>query len=176
MNVRDPLDLLPVRQMVGARGEAADAFAAQALLDGLGQAGKYLVARHGQGAQILAANELALADAQAMLRRAYGPLVRFGEPNVHTYLDAKAGGLMVPVVYLRIDAPRSHWQDLLQLLADRCAQSKQADLQRHRVIVRAELELSRAIGVTREIGELTDGAAHVLSWLLRYQPANGGVE
>jgi translation elongation factor EF-G len=78
---------------------------------------------------------------------------------------------MVPVVYLRIDAPRSHWQDLLQLLADRSAQSKQADLQRRRVVVRAEMELSRSMGVTRQIGEVTDGAAQVLSWLMRYQPA-----
>jgi translation elongation factor EF-G len=77
---------------------------------------------------------------------------------------------MVPVVYLRIDAPRSYWQDLLQLLADRSAQSKQADLQRRRVVVRAEMELSRSMGVTRQICEVTDGAAQVLSWLTRYQP------
>lgn len=173
MNVREPLDLLPVRQRVGASGEAAEAFASQALLDALCRPGKYRVVRHGQGAQILAANEFALAEAQAMLGRAYGPLVTFGEPGVHTWLDADAGTLMVPVVYLRIDAPRSHWQDLLQLLADRSAQSKQADLQRHRVVVRAEMELSRAMGVTRQIGEVTDGAAQVLSWLMRYQPAGG---
>jgi hypothetical protein len=175
MNVRDPLDLLPVRQMVGARGDAAQAFAGQGLLDDLGRPGKFLVARHGQGGQILAAGELALAEAQALLRSAYGPLVTFGDPNVHTYVDDKAGALMVPVMYLRIDAPRTHWQDLLQLLADRSAQSKQADLQRHRVIVRAELALSNAIGVTREIAELTDGVAQVLSWLLRYEPVKGGV-
>ncbi|MCE3270959.1 MAG: hypothetical protein K0S57_1356 [Ramlibacter sp.] len=171
MNVREPLDLLPVRQLVGASGDAAEAFASQALLDALCRPGKYRVMRHGQGAQILAANEFALAEAQAMLGRAYGALVTFGEPGVHTWLDAEAGALMVPVVYLRIDAPRSHWQDLLQLLADRSAQSKQADLQRRRVVVRAEMELSRSMGVTRQVGEVTDGAAQVLSWLTRYQPA-----
>jgi hypothetical protein len=171
MNVREPLDLLPVRQLVSASGEAAEAFASQALLDALCRPGKYQVVRHGQGGQILATNEFALADAQAMLNRAYGSLVTFGEPGVHTWLDTEAGALMVPVVYLRIDAPRSHWQDLLQLLADRSAQSKQADLQRRRVVVRAEMELSRSMGVTREIGEVTDGAAQVLSWLMRYQPA-----
>lgn len=173
MNVREPLDLLPVRQLVDASGDAAQAFAGQELLDALCRPGKYRVVRHGQGAQILAANEFALAEAQAMLGRAYGALVTFGEPGVHTWLDGEAGALMVPVVYLRIDAPRSYWQDLLQLLADRNAQSKQADLQRHRVVIRAEMELSRSMGVARQIGELTDGAAQVLSWLMRYQPAGG---
>ena len=176
MNVRDPLDLLPLRQFVGATGDAASEFAGQALLGALGRPGKYVLARHGQGAQILACNEHALADAQAMLRRTYGDLVSFGEPNVHRWLDAKAGVVMVPVVYLRIDAPRSHARDLLKLLEERGAHERQADLQRHRVIVRSEMPLSRSLGVTREIGEATDGAAHVMSWLLRYEAAKGGEE
>ena len=176
MNVRDPLDLLPLRQFVAASGEAAEEFAGQALLVALGRPGKFLLARHGPGAQILACNEHALAEAQAMLRRTYGDLVRFGEPNVHSWVDAAAGHVMLPQVYLRIDASRSHARELLKLLEDRGAHERQADLQRHRVIVRSEMPLARSLGITREIGEVTDGAAHVMSWLLRYEATKGGVQ
>ena len=174
MNARDRLDLLPLRQMVSATGDAAHEFARQALLDGFAKPDRYRVVSHGHGGQILAVGELALAEAQAMLRQAYGSLVSFGTPNVHTYVDAETGALMTPVVFLRVDAPRSHTQELLQVLAARSAEMNQVDPQRDRVVVRAELELSRAIGVTRQIDELTNGAAQVLSWLLRYQRAGGG--
>ena len=171
MNSRDRLELLPLRQMVSASGDAALRFARQDLLDGFGRPDRYRLKSHGAGGQILASGDLALAEARAVLAQAYGASVSFGVPTVHTYRDTPSGILMVPVIFLRVDAPRPHAHELRQLLARRGAELKEVDLKRHRVVVRAELELSRALGVAAEIGALTDGAAQVLSWLLRYQDA-----
>lgn len=171
MSARDPIDLLPLRQMVAASGDAARVFAGQAMLDWLSRPGRYQLVACGGSAQILAASEWALAEAQVVLRQAYGDLVRFGIPAVHTYVDADSGAAMVPVIFLRIDAARQHAAGLQALLQGRGAQLREVDLQSRRVVLRAELELGRALGLQREIGELTDGAAHILSWLVRYQPA-----
>jgi hypothetical protein len=171
MNVRDRLDLLPLRQMVSAAGDAAIVFAKQGLLDGLARPGKYQLARHGEGGQILAGSEAALGEARLVLRQAYGEAITFGVPAVHTYVDTQAETLMVPVMFLRVDAPRRHAQAVRQLLAGRGAEIQEVDMQRHRVILRGELELARSLGLHHEIGELTEGAAHVLSWLLRYERA-----
>jgi hypothetical protein len=174
VTVRDRLDLLPLRQMVSAAGDAALAFAHQGLLDWLAKPGKYQIVSYGPGAQILAVSELALAEARMMLCQAYGSLIKFGRATVHTYVDTLAETLMVPVIFLRVDAHRSHAQELLEMLKARCAVIKEVDLQRVRVVVRAEMELSRALGLERRIIELTDGSAHVLCWLLRYRPASHG--
>jgi hypothetical protein len=171
MHVRDRLDLLPLRQMVRIDGDTSAGFARRGLLDWLSRAERYQIVSHGAGGQILAAGERALAEAQLVLRQAYGPLVHFGAPTVHTYVDTQAERLMVPVMFVRIDAPRVHAQALLRNLEERCAQLGEVDRQRDRVVVRADLELRHALGLEREVGELTDGAAHILSWLLRYQPA-----
>jgi hypothetical protein len=168
MNVLDRLDLLPLRQMVRATHDASLVLARQELLDGLADPDKYRIVRHGQGGQILAVNEPALAEAQLVLRQAYGSAITFGAPAVHTYFDQTAGRLMVPVLFLRVDAPRGFARQLREMLDARAAQIQDCDLQRHRVVVRAELEMARSLGVQREVGELTDGTAHVLSWLLRY--------
>ena len=76
------LELLPLRQTVTPRGEAASAFATQGLLDGLSQPGRYRIIRYGHGGQILAADTPALVQAQRLLRQVYGPLIDFGEPLV----------------------------------------------------------------------------------------------
>jgi hypothetical protein len=172
MNVRDRLDLLPLRQRVSAAGDAAIVLARQGLLDWLAKPDKYRIVRHGDGGQILAVSEPALAEARAVLRQAYGSLVTFGIPMVHTYVDPQAETLMVPMMFLRIDAPRSHAQDLRRMLADRCAEIKEMDLQRQRVVVRAEVELARSLGLQGQVDEMTDGRAHMLAWLLRYQRAS----
>jgi hypothetical protein len=152
MNVRDRLDLLPLRQMVSAAGDAQIVLARQGLLDWLAKPDKYRIVRHGDGGQILAVSELALAEARSVLRQAYGPLVTFGIPTVHTYVDTQSETLMVPVTFLRIDAPRSHAQQLRGLLADRGAEIKEMDLQRQRVVIRAEMELARSLGLQRQAG------------------------
>ena len=76
-------DLLPWRQTVTPKVEAAVVFASQGLLDGLSQPGRYRIVRHGHGGQILAADEPALLRAQWLLRQAYGALIDFSEPTVH---------------------------------------------------------------------------------------------
>lgn len=174
MNMRDAFDLLPLRQMVSACGDALRAFARQDLLDGLSRPDRYRIVRNGNGGQILAASEPALADAQLVLREAYGSRIAFGRPTVHTWVDHREENLMVPVMFVRIDAPRAHAQALRHMLATRCAAIQNIDLQRDRVVLRAEVELARALGLSREIGELTDGSAHVLSWLMRYARASAG--
>jgi hypothetical protein len=171
MHVRDRLDLLPLRQAVVAKGDAALVFARQGLLDGLSRPDRYHVVGHGNGGQILAASEFALAEAQVVLRQAYGDLVTFGVATVHTYVDAEAGGLMVPVLFLRVDAPRCHMQELLDLLEARAARMKEVDVRRDRVVLRAEAEFSRALDLQRRVHALTDGSAHFLSWLLGYARA-----
>lgn len=174
MQVRDRLDLFPLRQMIGATGDAALVFARQGLLDWLSKPDRFQIIGHGQGGQILAASEVALADARALLHRTYGDLITFRPATVHTYVDAQAGTLMVPIMFVRIDAPRRHMHDLLQLLKALTASVKESAVQRDRAVLRAELEFARAFGLERQVEELTDGSAHVLSWLLRYQrPAPG---
>ena len=171
MHVRDRFDLLPLRQMVTVNGEAAPAFARQGLPEWLSKQGRYQIVGHECGGQILAVNELAMAEAQLVLRQAYGSSISFGIAAVHSYMDPDTQAVMVPVMFLRIDAPRSHARGLQQMLMERCAEMKKVDLQRDRVVIRAELELARALGLERHVGELTEGAAYVLSWLLRYQRA-----
>src|SRR3954471_12501639 len=125
MNSREALELLPLRQMVNAAGDAALRFAHQDLLDGLGRPDRFRVKSHGAGGQILASSEHALAEARVVLVQAYGASVTFGAPTVHTYTDTASGSLRVPVIFLRIDAPRPHAQDLRQLLARRGAELKE---------------------------------------------------
>jgi hypothetical protein len=169
MHVRDRWDLLPLRQMVRVSGDAARVFARQGVLDGLSKPNRFRIVGHGEGGQILAAGELALAEAGVVLRRAYGELVSFATATIHTYREA--GTLMVPVMFLRIDAPRAHMRELLELLHARCGRKPDVDAQRHRTVLRAEVELSRGLDLHGRVHALTDGAAHVLSWLQGYQPA-----
>ena len=173
MHVRNRPDLLPLRQMVSANEDAALVFAGQGLLNWLSKPDRFQIIGHGHGAQILAASEFALAEAQRVVRQAYGDLVTFGTATVHTYLDRESQTPMVPVMFVRLDAPRRHKKELLDLLRARTAHMRKVDVQRDRVVIRAELELSRALGLQREVHELTDddGSAHFLCWLLGYRRA-----
>lgn len=169
--LRDPFDLLPLRQVVRPSGAAAPAFARQSLLDGLSRPVRFRISRYGEGGQILAVSEQALSEGRAVLRQAYGDLVSFGAPTVHTYVDPQREMLMEPLMYMRIDAPKAQRRELLALLEDRGAELQEVDQQRHRVVVRAEIRLARLLGLEREILALGDGSAHVLCWLLRYERA-----
>lgn len=71
------------------------------------------------------------------------------------------------VMFVRIDAPRRHQQELLALLQARGADLKQVERQRDRVVVRAEIAPARAQGVAAEVAGLAGDAAQVLSWPLR---------
>jgi hypothetical protein len=171
MLVRDRLNLFPLRQMVSVSGDAEHVFARQGLLDWLSRPERYQIISHGQGGQIFAIGEPALGEAQALLREAYGGLIGFGGVTVHSYVDGQPGTVMIPIMFLRVDAPRAHGHKLLQLLKDRSIDAQEIEFQRDRVVIRAEVPLSKLLGVERLIAELTDSSAHTMCWLLRYQAA-----
>lgn len=171
MQTRDPLDLLPLRQLVSATGGADRVFAQQVLLDQLSRPGRFRIVRHGSGAEVLAANERALAEARSMLRQAYGSAIAFGAAAVHTFVDARTGERMVPILFVRIDAPRGHAHALQQMLKDRGAAAQDVSLSRARVVIRVEIPLTQALDLEGAVGMETDGAAQFLCWLVRYQAA-----
>lgn len=171
--MRQCLDLLPLRQMVLACGEAVPVFARQGLLDWLSRPGRFQILSHGSGGQILAANERALEEARSLLRSAYGDAVRFGLATVHTWVDTSRETLMVPLMAVRVEAPRVHAREVHRMLDDRGARVQEVDLQEERVVVRAEVTLARVLGLEMEVDALADGAAHVVVWLARYVRARG---
>ena len=166
-------DMLPLRQKVDAAPGRALELRGPGVPAALSRPGRFRVLRDGTGGQILACNGLALAEAQHLLRQVYGASITFAGPTVHTLLDHASGTVLVPMMFLHIDAPRACRKDLLQLLARRSADEGAITLERQRVVVRAELPLARLIGVERDVLERTDGAAQVLCWLARYGPAPG---
>ena len=174
MLAEDKLALLPLRQWVKPSGDAVLTFARRGLLDWLSRPDKFLITSCGTGGQILAAGEAALADAQAVLRQAYGALISFGEPTVHSYLDPATSTRMVPTMFLRLAAPRDHAPALLQRLKERGANLQEVELEAGRAVMRAEIRLADLLGFERELEELTGDAAQVLCWLLRYGPAAPG--
>lgn len=89
----------------------------------------------------------------------------------HAGVEARAGAPAVPIMFLRIDAPRAHAHQLLQLLKERSVEAQQIEHPRDRVVMRAELPLSKLVGLERLAAEATDGAAHTMCWLLRYGAA-----
>jgi hypothetical protein len=171
MPVPERLDHLPLRQMVSGTGDTALVFAGQGLLDWLSRPDRYQIIGHGTGGQIMAASERSLGEAQGVLRQAYGPLIQFGMPSVHTIVDAGTGTLMVPVVFMRIDAPRRASDPLQQLLAARSATRVEVEVQRERVILRAELDLRKSLGLEQQVTQAAGDTTHILSWLVRYQKA-----
>lgn len=171
MSMPERLDNLPLRQMVTPTGDAALVFARRGLLDWLSRPDRYQIISHGTGGQIMAASERALCDARMVLRQAYGSCIQFGSPIVHTFVDIATETLMVPVIFMRIDAPRRHAANLQELLAARSAKVEELEWQRDRVVLRAELDLARSLGMERQVDLIAGGAAHILSWLLRYEKA-----
>ena len=163
-------DLLPLRQCVIPSGDAVPVFARQGLLDWLSRPERFQITSHGTGGEILAASEGALADARAVLRQAYGELVGFGQVAVDCRTDPATGASLVPIMFLRIDAPRRLAAWLVELLRRRAAQVQDVEPQRERVVVRAEIALAQLLGLEQEVLAASDGAAQVLSWLLRYAP------
>ena len=169
MRPQNKLDLLPLRQCARPATAIGPAFAKRDFLESLSRPARFQIVRLGKGVQILAANELALAEARLILQQAYGEQIRFDSVIVHTYLDPAREELMLPVMFLRIDAPRPHGQPLVQRLKDRGAAPEMTDIQRKRAVIRAEARLMQLLGFGRDVLELTDGSAQVLSWLLRYE-------
>lgn len=172
MNAFDTLDLLPLRQMVRARHATATGLGGLRPLDGLSRPDRFRILRHGPGGQIMARNGLALAEAQAVLRHAYGSSIDFGTPSVHRVIDHATGTILMPMMFLRIDAPRAYRKALLQMLVQRSAQAGEIATRRDRIVVRTESPLACLIGLERQVLERTDGTARILCWLSRYSPAS----
>lgn len=167
---------LPLRQWVEVTDDAERVFARQDLLDALSRPGRFQVVRHGAGGLLLAVRELGLAEGRVALRQAYGERVRFGPVTVHAEADPATGGWLLPVMFLRIDVPRAHRHALLDLLRERGIGTQDVDVRRDRAVVRAEAPLPRLLGLERRVGELTDGSAHTMCWLLRYAAADRATE
>jgi hypothetical protein len=157
MRSQNKLDLLPLRQCLRPATAGGLAFANRDLLESLSRPDKFQIV------------SLGVAEARLILQQAYGDHLLFESPFVHTYVDPVHETLMVPVMFLRIDAPRVHAPALIQRLKERGAVPQKTDIQRKRVVLRAEVRLAELLGFAREVLELTDGSAQVLGWLLRYE-------
>ena len=167
-------ELLPLRQCVRPSAAASLAFASRSLLAALSRPGKFQLTSYGEGGLILAANELALAEARLVLQQAYGERVAFAEPVVHTWVDPIEETLMVSARCPRVDAPKVHAQVLTDALRQRQAEVQDVEVQRNRVVVRAAVRLADLLGFEQEALAATDGSAHVLAWLVGYESASAG--
>lgn len=172
MNAFDTLDRLPLRQMVRATHANATGLGGGRGLDGLSRPERFRILRHGRGAQILARNGLALAEAQVVLQHACGSSIDFETPSVHRVIDHATGTILAPMMFVSIDAPRAYRQELLQMLAQRTAQPGEIAIRRHRIVVRLESPLACLIGLERQVLEATDGSAQIVCRLSRYSPAS----
>jgi hypothetical protein len=127
MEALDTLDLLPLRQRVGAThgkplGGGRPQTAGRAVAAGSLPHPAPRRRRADSGAQRPRFGRSAAPAAQA-----YGAAIAFGSPTVHTLTDRATGQVLAPLMFLRIAAPRAYRQDLVQLLA-RCSaqQARQA--------------------------------------------------
>lgn len=168
------LDRLPLRQCVTPSGEAIVPFAERKLLDWLSRPAQFQITRYGAGGQIHAASEAALGEAQALLREAYGELIAFSPPVVHTWVCPREEQLMEPIMQLRVEAPRAHVLPVLGELKERNADLQAVELEPDRAVLRGEIRLAELLGYERALEGLTGAAAHVVSRLARYQPASSG--
>jgi hypothetical protein len=168
MEAFDTLDLMPLRQVVRATHASRAGWCAQSLLDALSRPDRFRILRLGAGGQILARNGLALAEAQRLLRHAYGASIDFATPTAHRVIDHATGATLVPLMFLRVDAPRSFRQELLQMLAERSTAPGEVAMQRDRMVLRMESPLASLIGLERQILERSEGEARILCSLARY--------
>lgn len=171
MNAFDTLDRLPLRQVVRAKHPTAKGLGDWRRLDGLSRPNRFRILRHGSGGQVLARDGLSLAEAQGVLRNAYGRSIDFEPPTVHRVIDHATRTILEPVMFLRIDAPRAYKQELLQMLVQRSAKASEIAPERDRVVVRTEAPLAHLIGLEQQVLEGTDGAAQIVCRLSRYSPA-----
>lgn len=167
--VPEGLDLFPLRQLVRASGDAERMFASQHLLDWLARPHRYRIVPHGAGGQICAVGTPALEEARGLLQQAYGGLVDFGGVTIHSYVDRDTGTRMAPVMFLRVDAPRVHGPALRQLFREAGIAAPDVDFQKDRMVARVEVPLSALPDLERAIDAVTDGTAHIMSWLLGYR-------
>ena len=126
------------------------------------------------GGQLRALNETALAQARDAVRRCQHGDVVFDEPAVHTYVDEVLQVEMEPLMFIRLNAPRSRWAPLVEELGRRRARLHEVELQPQVAVVRAEAPLRRLLGFERAIAALAEPPPiQAAVWLLRYEPVGG---
>lgn len=171
MSPLEALDHYPLRQALLPGAAGLPVFATRGPVDWLSRPERYLVVCEGRGGRIYAAGELALDEAQQVLRDAYGRKVVLRPPEVHTFDDPAGGGRCEPVMFLRLKSPRAHGAGLLKELARRRVRILEHDVQRDELVVRAEIRLADALGLNAAAERLTNGAAALWTWLSRYDAA-----
>lgn len=126
------------------------------------------------GGELQALNETAMAQARDLvLRYQHGDVV-FGDLAVHTYVDEVLKVQMEPLMFIRINAPRTRWAPLVAELRGRRAKLHEVELQPQVAVLRAEAPLRRLLGMERAITELSEAPPiQAFVWLLRYEPSGG---
>jgi hypothetical protein len=162
---------LPLRQRWQLLGDSAPASAAPPLRDTVPVRSKFALIPQGAGGEIWALNERALREGRAAVSAGHGEGVRFGELQVHTYVDPVRRVPMEPLMFVKVNARREHLDVLLQQLRARGARMHEVELQKQRVVLRAEARLARLLGLEEAVLAVGRHSAQVFSWLVRYEPA-----
>ncbi len=168
MSADDPLIKYPLRQSLlpGAKGLAV--FARRGPVDWLSRPERYIFVCEGRGGRIYATNEASLEEARQVLRDVHGDQVVAREPEIHTFVDHELDALVEPIMFLRLKSPRAYATLLRDELDRRRADVREENLQRHDVVIRAEMRLADLMGYSTAALEMSNGSVVIWNWLLRY--------
>jgi hypothetical protein len=128
---------------------------------------RYELSLADDGGEIRALDEKALEQARQVVTSTFGPALDFGTPRVHAYTEQ--GVLLEPLMFVKVNARRAHLQWLVDELRGRGARMQEVELQRQRVIVRAEAWLAALLGFEQAVLAATTHSAQVSTWLVRYE-------
>jgi hypothetical protein len=170
----DKPDRLPLRQRWKTTGgEQATVPRTGDCTDPARQPRFRIIADGAFGGEVRALNELALGQARAAVRDAHLQQVVFEDPTVHTYVDANLQLAMEPLMFVRLNAPRSRCEAIVEELRRRRARLHDVELHNAVAVVRAEAPLERLLGFEPAIAEPAQPAVQVAIWPLRYEPVGG---
>ena len=156
----------PLRQCVMS---AEACFSRVGIVDSMCRRDRYFLKSDGASARLFAANESALEEARVAASEMYGPLILFGIPEIHSYLDERSEQTLHPVMFLRIRAQRSFAGAISEELDRRSATVVEEYVEREFVVVRAEACLSDLLGCSQTLKRLTHASTAIWMWLLRYE-------
>lgn len=168
MQINERLALYPLRQPLLPGAEGLAMFAERGTVEWVSRPERYLIVCEGRGGRIYAANECALTEAQAIVRDVHGALVVMRPPEIHSY-QAEDGTTLEPLMFLRLKAPSEYAVRVLEDLERRGAKIEERDLQRHDLVVRAQVWLRDLMGYPETVQALANGSAVMWNWLLRYE-------
>ncbi|RYH63589.1 MAG: hypothetical protein EON54_07815 [Alcaligenaceae bacterium] len=156
----------PLRQCVMS---AEACFSRVGVVDSMCRRDRYFLKSDGVSARLFAANESALEEARVAASETYGPLILFGIPEIHSYLDEESEQTVHPVMFLRIRAQRAFAGAIIEELDRRFATVIEEYVEREFVVVRAEARLSDLLGCSQTLKRLTHASTAIWTWLLRYE-------